>query len=220
MSKSARGWYAMERTGPSRSARRWRGRPWFGLALVTVFLLAACGSPQATPGLTHALPADFTISAYQGADVLGGDEVQLSELLTQGKPVVLNLWAGLCPSCRFEMPDFQAVNDAYADEIVLVGVDIGPYVGLGSRADGRALLRELGITYAVGTTFDENVVRDDIAPIYHPEFVTADEADYADGELVLGVAIGDEAKAYPIGLLSQREMVNDQLAGIPILATW
>jgi hypothetical protein len=62
--------------------------------------------------------------------------------------------------------------------------------------------------------------RDDIQPIYNPKFVPADEAGYADDELVMGVAIAGEAKAYPIGLLNYREMVNDELSGIPILVTW
>jgi hypothetical protein len=62
--------------------------------------------------------------------------------------------------------------------------------------------------------------RDGIRPIYEPEFVSADEADYEDDEMVLGIEIDGEAKAYPIGVLSQREMVNDYLAGTPILVTW
>ena len=62
--------------------------------------------------------------------------------------------------------------------------------------------------------------RDDIRPIYDPQFVSADEAGYDDDELVMGVAIEGEAKAYPVGLLNFREMVNDELAGIPILVTF
>jgi hypothetical protein len=62
--------------------------------------------------------------------------------------------------------------------------------------------------------------RDSIRPIYEPEFVPADEADYADDELVMGVATDGQTKAYPVGLLNHREMVNDELAGIPILVTW
>jgi hypothetical protein len=41
-----------------------------------------------------------------------------------------------------------------------------------------------------------------------------------DDELVLGVAWDGEAKAYPITVLRFREMVNDELAGIPTLVTW
>ena len=105
------------------------------------------------------MPADFQISAYQGENHLGSDEVNLSELLAQGKPVVLNMWAGLCPPCRLEMPDLQAVHHAFQDQIILVGLDVGPFTALGTRDDGRALLQELGITYPAGTTFDAEVVR-------------------------------------------------------------
>jgi len=83
-----------------------------------------------------------------------------SEVLAQGRPVILNLWAGLCPSCRAEMPELQAAYEEYEDRALIVGVDIGPFIGLGSESDGRALLNELNITFPAGTTSDANVVRD------------------------------------------------------------
>lgn len=154
------------------------------LTLTAVFLLAACGSagpadtaelpqiPAAEQGesieelraktnrVVGNLPADFTISMYQGLEMQEGDEVLFSELLAEGKPVVLNFWAGLCPPCRVEMPDLQAVNDAYQGEILLFGLDVGPFTGLGSNEDGRKLLKELAVTYPAGTTADPNVVRE------------------------------------------------------------
>jgi len=41
-------------------------------------------------------------------------------------------------------------------------------------------------------------------------------------ELVLGVEVGGEARAYPINMLSgpNREILNDTLGGRPIAATW
>lgn len=62
--------------------------------------------------------------------------------------------------------------------------------------------------------------RDAILPIYEPEFAPVEEAPYADDELVIGVEINGEAKAYAIGPLNSREMVNDTLGGRPILVTW
>lgn len=62
--------------------------------------------------------------------------------------------------------------------------------------------------------------RDGIAPIYDPQFVTADESDWPDTALIIGVEIQGEAKAYPVSHLNSREMVIDSLAGIPILVTW
>jgi thiol-disulfide isomerase/thioredoxin len=107
-----------------------------------------------------ALAPDFEIIVYQGEDVLGGQEVRFSEVLAQGKPVVLDMWAGLCPICRAEMPKLQEAYDKYGDRVLIVGVDIGPFVGLGSEEDGRALLDELEITFPAGTTPDATVMRD------------------------------------------------------------
>lgn len=62
--------------------------------------------------------------------------------------------------------------------------------------------------------------RDTIEPIYEPTFLPADQANYDDSELVIGVEINGQAKAYAIGPLNGREMVNDTLSGVPILVTW
>jgi thiol-disulfide isomerase/thioredoxin len=97
---------------------------------------------------------DFTISAYQGEDVLGGQTVKFSKLFERGKPVILNFWAGLCPPCRAEMPGFQKVFDQVRDSVVLVGVDLGPFVGLGEHDDARRLLAELGVRYPAAFAVD------------------------------------------------------------------
>jgi len=90
---------------------------------------------------------DFAIAAYQGQDVLGGDRANFAPLVGQGKPVVLNFWAALCPPCRAEMPGFQRVFDDFGTQYVMVGVDVGPYTGLGSHDDARAFLRDNAISY-------------------------------------------------------------------------
>ena len=61
---------------------------------------------------------------------------------------------------------------------------------------------------------------DGIRPIYEPEFVEAPVSPLNDDELVMGVAIQGEAKAYPVSVLRFREMVDDELGGLPILVTW
>lgn len=68
--------------------------------------------------------------------------------------------------------------------------------------------------------YSQLLPRDAILPVYVPEFVTADAAPLDDSELVLAIEIDGQAKAYPIIVLNSREMVNDELAGVPILATW
>ena len=36
----------------------------------------------------------------------------------------------------------------------------------------------------------------------------------------MGLAIDGEARAYPVRELFSREMVNDEVAGVPVLVTW
>ena len=61
-----------------------------------------------------------------------------------------------------------------------------------------------------------------IPAIDEPEFVTGDAADRqmkAD-EPVLGVVIDGQARAYSLWHLDAHEIVNDELAGTAIAATW
>ncbi|GAB4535408.1 MAG: TlpA disulfide reductase family protein [Anaerolineae bacterium] len=147
-----------------------------GIAMVIVFGLAACTAsrltdsspPSGEANLTEVSPApdgaqaplhDFQITLYQGQELLGGDQVDFSAVLGQGKPVVLNFWASLCPPCRLEMPDFQELHQTYNEQVLLLGVDVGVLTGLGNEEDGRALLQEVGITYPAGATADAEVLR-------------------------------------------------------------
>lgn len=102
---------------------------------------------------------DFTFEAYQGDGLVGGQRVQFREILASGTPVVLNFWAGQCPPCRAEMLDLQRVYGALHGRALLIGLDIGPLVGLGSSDEGRALADELGVTYPLGTTRDSGVLQ-------------------------------------------------------------
>lgn len=62
--------------------------------------------------------------------------------------------------------------------------------------------------------------RDQITPVYSPEFRSASDIDWDDEALVIGVALDGEAKAYPVSLLGYREMVIDWIGGTPILVSW
>lgn len=135
------------------------------VAVGTITIIAAIarrsGPPATTPTAlpTAQVAPDFEITMYQGQDVIGGQKVRISQILARGKPVVLNFFAGLCPPCRAEMPDFQKRYEAGGkDQYVMLAVDIGPYTGLGTREQGQDLLRLLGITFPAGTVFDEYIL--------------------------------------------------------------
>ena len=110
-----------------------------------------------TPSSTTQNPNDFAFTLYQGQERLGAESLNFSDLL--GEPVVLNFWAGLCPPCRAEMPEFQEFYDDYSDRVVLLGIDVGQFTSLGNRDDAQALLKELGVTYPAGFTEDPSIMR-------------------------------------------------------------
>ena len=70
------------------------------------------------------------------------------------------------------------------------------------------------------TQFRQLLPRDAILPVYDPRFVPAESASVPTDALVIGVEINGESKAYPVGPLNFREMVNDTVGGVPVLVTW
>ena len=100
--------------------------------------------------LRQSFGSDFEFTMYQGDIGVSSQDPHFQDLFPSDRPVVLNFWAGLCPPCRAEMPGFQRVYDEYQDRITLLGLDVGPFMNLGSNGDARRLLSELNITYPTG----------------------------------------------------------------------
>ena len=83
------------------------------IAVVVVIVIAvASGSGSSGEGEQA---QDFEFSLFQGIEEVGFREGNLVSLY--GKPMVLNFWAGLCPPCRAEMPQFQLF---YATTLTLI----------------------------------------------------------------------------------------------------
>ena len=146
----------MKNQSPLLSARFSRSRP-KGIALLTVFLLVAlvtvaCGGRGGG--------GDFDIGTYQSGGVLEGRDTSLQAVLDQGKPVVLNFWGGLCPPCRAEMPTLEDAWQEFDEEVVMLGIDVGPFFGLGSTQDGIDLLRDTGVTYPAGNSRNSSILED------------------------------------------------------------
>ncbi len=68
--------------------------------------------------------------------------------------------------------------------------------------------------------FRQLIDRDRIVPVYDPLIVSADQTGFTPDELVLGVALNGESRAYAVGMMRSREIANDELGGVPLLVTW
>jgi hypothetical protein len=63
-------------------------------------------------------------------------------------------------------------------------------------------------------------LRDGIPALANPAAVSAAASSWDDDEIVIGVELGAEARAYPLSVLVWHELVNDRLAGVPILVSY
>lgn len=130
----------------------------------------------------------------------------IAQTLLAALLLALTQWVG-CQSHNNSSPAGDAVAPSsapaylgYVDEIIGADGDVGPSF---VDDDYRQLRRP-----------------DDITPIYQPEFLSPGEASVPSGELVIGLTINGDARAYPAGVLYNREMVNDTVGDVPVLVTW
>lgn len=66
-------------------------------------------------------------------------------------------------------------------------------------------------------------LRDDGFPLnVDPEIVSADEAPIGDDDIVMGIVVNGEARAYPVNYMNGplNEVVNDELGGQAIAPSW
>jgi hypothetical protein len=90
----------------------------------------------------------------------------------------------------------------------------------------------MAATILAGFTLDNAIVpkeeilsggppKDGIPALLKPKFIQPEKADFlkADDQ-VIGVRMGDQAKAYPIKILNWHEAVNDTISGSPVVVTF
>jgi hypothetical protein len=63
--------------------------------------------------------------------------------------------------------------------------------------------------------------RDCIPSIDEPRFLSADQADFlSPADVVMGIEVNGDARAYPIAILNFHEIVNDEIGGRPVVITY
>ena len=85
-----------------------------------------------------------------------------------------------------------------------------------NQGDARNQTEEVTVDIVTLLGFDA------IPSIEHPRFVEPEVADetYFQDELVLGIEVNGDARAYSVPVLSRHEIVNDVVGGKPVAVTW
>jgi len=79
---------------------------------IALMLLAACGPNE---------------SADDNYSTLEGEGVRFAEHL--GKVVLINYWAEWCTPCRQEIPELNALQQKYPEQVLVLGVNFDEVVG-------------------------------------------------------------------------------------------
>ncbi|MDE6585052.1 MAG: redoxin family protein [Clostridia bacterium] len=92
---------------------------WIAASLLLVFALIYYNflAPADNPIVIdkNAPCPQFTVQGYNGKETYSYSE-------SEGKVVVLNFWATWCPPCVAELPHFNKLQQAYADDVVVVAI--------------------------------------------------------------------------------------------------
>ena len=127
----------------------------------------------------------------------------------RGALVLLAVVATVAAACVGTLPDVE-IDPADLEVEPEGDIELSGFQRL--NPDGPKLLAP--------REYDQRLPLDAIRPIYEPLVGSPDEAQLDADELVMGVSINGESRAYPIKVLRFREIVNDELGGSPILVTW
>lgn len=106
---------------------------------------------------------------------------------------------------------------------VLAGLALASLVAGGAAGEAPPIRNGFALepaTVAVAEILEGGPPRDGIPALDRPRFATPAEAGWDDDELVVGLAIGREARAYPLAILVWHELVNDSLGGQPVLVSY
>ncbi|MCH7730032.1 redoxin domain-containing protein [Patescibacteria group bacterium] len=124
------------------------------------------GQDSTTPGASQTtksrpVPAEVSGSFTKGQEApdvsftdFDGNTHNLSDFA--GQAVILDYWADWCPFCRAEMPELQAAQDKYGDDLVMVGVH---RTGTESKEVGQRFADKIGITYLLVVDPDDSLYR-------------------------------------------------------------
>ena len=122
------------------------------------------GQDSTTPGVsqtTESRPAEVSGSFVKGQKApdasftdFEGNTHKLSDFA--GQAVVLDFWAAWCSFCIAEMPELQAAQDKYGDDLVMVGVH---RTDTEKASRGLKFAQDRGVSYLLVADSDGSLYR-------------------------------------------------------------
>ena len=133
----------------------------FALVLTLALLTSAALATELSPVAEGQEASDFEVTLTDGTTFKLSDQ--------RGKAVLVNLWATWCPPCVAEMPDLQKLSEDYAEELVVLGVNVGD-----TAEDAAAFMEENGYTYPMYVDADYTLALSMFPSPYIPFTVVID----------------------------------------------
>ncbi len=110
---------------------------------LAVFYIPALAQLPLEPSLDQIKAEKFIIQTLEGK------KITLNKLLTEGKPIVLDIWATWCGPCRQEIPHLVEVAEKFRqDGLIVIGLTTEDPAR--HRQAVKDFAKQYGMTYQVG----------------------------------------------------------------------
>jgi len=77
----------------------------------------------AAPAAAQGLPPGSDFPSFTVAD-LGGEELEIDDVLEAGKPAVIEVWATWCTICAALVPQFEEISETHGDDVSIVAIAV------------------------------------------------------------------------------------------------